>query len=129
MWLQLSRLRLTFILSLIILAGIFISVIYLIPSGQSYTESKRVQIIKGENEWILQCNITNDEERDISYKIFITVDDTIRKDSVVIQQGKTYTYTHHIYLQQLDKGKVTFALYEGGKAEPVEQATYYIGSD
>ena len=118
-----------FILSLIILAGTFISIVYLIPSGQDYTESKRVQIIEGENEWILQCDITNGEDRDIKYTIFVTVDDAVRQDSAVVQPGKTYTYIHHIYPQQLGEGKVTFALYEGDKAEPVEQATYYIGSD
>ena len=123
-----TRLRLIFVLSLIILAGAFISIIYFIPSGQNYTESKRVQIIEGENEWILQCDIINDEERDIEYIIHVTVDGAIYKDSTVVKPGKTYTYIHHIYPQQLDEGKVTFALYEGGKVEPVEQATYYIGN-
>ena len=121
-----SRLRLIFVLSLVVLAGVFIAIIYFIPSGQSYVESKRAQIIEGENEWILQYDIINDEERDIKYTIFITVDDVVYKDSTVVKPGKTYTYIHHIYPQQLGDGKVTFALYEGGKAEPVEQVTYYI---
>ena len=121
-----SKLRLTFILSLFILAGIIVSVVYLIPPGQSYTESKRVQIIAGENEWILQCDIINEEERDIEYTIRVTVDDAVYNDSTVVKPGKTYTYIHHIYPQQLGEGKVTFALYERDKIEPVEQATYYI---
>lgn len=124
-----SRLRLIFVLSLVILAGVFIATIYFIPSGQSYTESKRAQIIDGGNEWILQYDIINNEQRDIKYTIFVTVDDAVYKDSTVVKPGKAYTYIHHIYPQQLDEGKVTFALYEGDKAEPVEQATYYIGSD
>ena len=124
-----SRLRLIFILSLIVLVGIFISVIYFIPAGQDYTETKRVQIIEGENEWILQCDITNNEEKDIKYTILVTVDDAVRKDSTVVKPGQTYTYIHHIYPQQLDEGKIAFALYEEGKTEPVEQATYYVKSD
>ena len=124
-----SRLRLVFVLSLIILAGVFISAIYFVPSGQSCTESKRAQIIEGENEWILQYNIINNEDRDIEYTIYVTVDDTIYKDSAVVKQGKTYTYIHHIHPQQLDEGKVTFALYEEGKAKPVEEATYHIDLD
>ena len=124
-----SKSRLIFILSLFILAGVFVFAVYLIPPGQSYTESKRVQIIAGENEWILQCDLINDEERDIEYIIHVTVDDAIYKDSTVVKPGKTYTYIHHIYPQQLDEGKVTFVLYEGDKAEPIEQATYYIGND
>ena len=124
-----SRLRLIFVLSLVVLAGVFIAIIYFIPSGQSYVESKRAQIIEGENEWILQYDIINDEERDIKYTIFITVDDVVYKDSTVVKPGKTYTYIHHIYPQQLKKGEITFALYEEGKAEPIEQVTYYIHFD
>ncbi len=124
-----SRLRLIFVLSLVVLAGVFIAIIYFIPSGQSYVESKRAQIIEGENEWILQYDIINDEERDIKYTIFITVDDVVYKDSTVVKPGKTYTYIHHIYPQQLGEGKVTFALYEVGKAKPIEQVTYYIDFD
>ena len=121
-----SRLRLIFILSLIILAGIFISIVYLIPSDQSYTESKRVQILAGKNEWILQCDIINDEERNIEYTIHVTVDDAIYKDSTVVKPGKAYTYIHHIYPEHLEEGKVTFTLYEEGKTEPIEEVTYYI---
>ena len=124
-----SKLRLIFVLSLVILAGVFVAIMYFIPSGQKYMESKRAQIIEGENEWILQYDIINNEERDIEYIIHVTVDDVIYKDSTVVKPGKTYTYIHHIYPQQLDEGKVTFALYARGKAEPVEQATYYIGSN
>ena len=124
-----TRLRLIFVLSLIILAGAFISIIYFIPSGQNYTESKRIQIIEGENEWILQCDIINDEERDIKYTIFVTVDGAVYEDSAVVKQGKTYTYIRHIYPQELEEGKVTFDLYEEGKVEPIEQVAYYLDYD
>ena len=107
----------------------FIAIIYFIPSGQSYTESKRAQIIEGGNEWILKYDIINDEEREIKYTIYITIDDVAYSDSTVVKPGKTYTYIHHIYPQQLEEGKVTFALYEEGKAEPIEQVTYYIDFD
>ena len=123
---SLSKLRLIFVLSLVVLAGVFISTIYFIPSGQSYPESQRAQIIEAENEWILQYDINNNQERDIKYTIYITVDDVVYTDTTVVKQGKTYTYIHHIYPQQLAEGEVTFALYEEGKAEPVEQATYYV---
>ena len=120
------RLKLIFALSLIILAGLFISVVYLVPSSQKPAESKRVQIIKGENGWILQYDITNAQDRDIKYTIIVTVDNAARKDITVVQEGKTYTYTYHISPEQLTKGQVTVALYEEDKTEPVEQTTYYI---
>ncbi len=124
-----SRLRLIFILSIIILAVAFIAIIYFIPSGQTYTESRRVQIIKGENERILQYDIINNEKREIKYTISITIDGAVYSDSTVVKPGKTYTYIHHIYPQQLEEGRVTFALYEEGKTEPIEQVTYYVDFD
>ena len=124
-----SKLRLIFVISIIILAGIFIFTIYYIPSGQTYTESKRIQIIEGENEWILQCDIINDEERDIEYIIHVTVDGAVHKDRTVIKPGKVYTYIRHIYPHQLGEGKVTFALYKEGNTEPIEQVAYYLDYD
>ena len=124
-----SKLRLIFVLSLIILAGVFIATVYFIPSSQSDTESKRVQIIQGENEWILQYDIINNEERDTKYTIYVTIDDAVYKDSTMVKPGKRYTYIHHIYPQQLVKVMLNFALYEEGEAKPVEQATYYIDLD
>ena len=126
---SLVKLRLIFVLSLVILAGLFISVVYLAPSNQIQIESRRVQIIKGENGWILQYDIPNNKKTDVEYTINVTVDDATHKDSAVVQAGKTYTYIYHISPQQLTKGQVTVALYEEDKAEPVEQTTYHIGND
>ena len=126
---SLSKLRLIFVLSLVILAGVFILALYLIPAGEGLPESRRAQIINVGDEWILQYDIINNEKRDIKYTIYITIDGAIYTDSTVVKQGKTYTYIHHIYPQQLTAGQVTFALYEEGKAEPVEQVTYHIDVD
>ncbi len=121
-----SKLRFLFVLSLVVLAGVFIYTIYLIPSRENYSQPRKVQIIDAGNEWILQYDIVNTYEIDIKYTIYVTVDNTVYTDSTVVRAGKAYTYIHHIYPQQLTEGKVTFALYEDGKADPVEQATYYI---
>lgn len=121
-----TKLRLIFVVSFIILAGVSISIIYFLPASQHYTEPRRIQIIEGENDWILQCDIINNEDADIEYIIHVMVDDAVYKDSTVVKPGKAYTYIHHIYPQQLEEGEVVFTLYERGKAEPVEQATYYL---
>jgi uncharacterized membrane protein len=126
---SLSRLRLIFILSLVILAGVFIATLYLVPSGQSYPEPRKAQIIDAGDEWILQYDITNNEKRDIEYTIYVTIDNKDYTDSTIVKQGKTYTYIHHIYPQQLTEGEVSFALYEEGKPELVEYTTYYIDLD
>ena len=124
-----SKLRLIFVLSLIIFAGIFVTILYVVPSSHNPLESKRVQIIKGANGWTLEYDIINDKKTDTSYTIVVTVDNAARTDKVVVQPGKTYTYTYHIAPEKLDKGKVTFTLYDGAKAEPIEQTTYYIGNN
>ena len=121
-----SKLRLIFVLSLVVLAGVFIFTLCLIPFGESYPEPRRAQIIDAGDEWILQYDIINNQERDLKYTIHITVDGVVYTDSTVVKPGKTYTYIHHIYPRQLAEGKVTLALYEDGRAEPIEQVTYYI---
>jgi hypothetical protein len=113
-------------MSLIVLAGLFVSIVYFLPLREGYTETKRVHIIEAENEWILQYDIINREGGDIKYTIVVTVDGMVYTDSTVVKPGKTYTYIHHIYPQQLQEGKVDFALYQEGKTEPMEQATFHL---
>ena len=106
-----------------------ISLMFLLPSNQRPPESTRVQIIKGENGWTLQDDIINDTGSEKKYTIVVSVDTAVRRDIAVVQAGKTYTYIYHISPQQLTEGQVTFALFEEGKEEPVEQTTYYIGDE
>ena len=122
-----TKLRVLFVVSLLILCGIFIAILYLVPSSGNRTESKRVQIIKGENGWTLQYDLINSRDTEINYTIIVTVDSAARTDKVAVQPGRTYTYTYHIAPDKLAKGDVTFTLYEGGIAEPIEETTYHIG--
>ncbi len=85
-----------------------------------------MQIIEGDEEWILQCDITNNQGRAIDYAFSVTVDDVVHQDSTTVEQGQTYTFIHHIYPGQLVAGEVTFTLREKGKAEPIEQVAYNI---
>ena len=124
-----NKLRLIFFLSLAVLVGVFIAAIFFVPPGESYPESRIARIIEGEDEWILQYDITNNEKSDIKYTIVVTVDEKVYRDSTVLKPGKAYTYIHHVYPHQIEKGKVTLALYEESRAEPVEQATYYVNFD
>lgn len=121
-----SRLNLIFVISLVVLAGVLIATVYFIPSSQPYPQSKKSQIIRSQNEWILQYEIANNEQRDVSYNIQVTVDGTVYRDSAAVKPGKTYTYVYHINPSQLKQGKVDFAVYREGEVTPVEQATYYL---
>lgn len=123
---RLSRLKLIFISSLVVLAAVFIATIYLIPSQLDLAESKNIQIIDGHQQWILQYDIVNDQQSDTSYTIEITIDGTVLTDSAVVEPGKTYTYIRHIDPGQVSMGEVSLTLYQGEMTTPVEQATYYI---
>jgi hypothetical protein len=106
-----------------------VSIVYFLPSREDYTETKRVHIIEAENEWILQCDIINREDRDIEYTIVVTVDDIVHTDSTVVKPGKSYTYIQQINPQELREGEVSFALYQEGKPEPIEQATFHLAQN
>ena len=124
-----SKLTVVFVLSLLILAGVFVSTMYFIPARVSYTESRRSGIIAADNEWILQYDIINTEPEDINYTISVAIDNAIYKDSTTVRAGKAYTYIQHIYPQQLEQGRVSLSLYREGKVEPTEHATYYIDTN
>lgn len=121
-----AKLRFIFILSVVILAGVFIATFSLIPASNTSKESKRIQIIEGENEWILQYDIFNNEERDIAYTILITANGDTYSDSTVVESGGKYTYIQHLSRQQLGDGAVTLAVYEDGRQEPIEEASYQV---
>jgi len=116
-------------LSLVILAGVFAATAYFIPSRHNYNESKKVQIIEGEDEWILQYDIINDEGRDTKYTIQLAIDGAVHSDSSVVKKGRTYTYICHIDRAQLREGNVTLAVYKEGGAKAIDQATYSISFD
>lgn len=122
---RLSGLKLIFISSLVILAAVFIATIYLIPSQLDLAVSKNIQIIDGENEWILQYDIFNNEERDIAYTILVTAYGTAFSDKTLVAPGREYTYILHIPHQEIG-GEVTLTAYEDGRQEPIEQATYHL---
>ena len=118
---QLSRLKIIFILSIVILAAVFVTTFYVIPSQLDLPESKNLQIIEAENEWILQYDIFNNEDRDISYEILATADGNTFSESTVVKSGREYTYILHIPRQNTDDSEVTFTVFEEGKQEPIEQ--------
>ena len=120
---QLSKLKLIFISSLVILVIVFIATFYLIPSQLDLPESKNIQIIEGENEWILQYDIYNSEDRDIAYEILATADDNTFSDSTIVKSGREYTYILHISRQNIGNGEIIFTVFEEGKQEPIEQYT------
>ena len=121
-----AKLRLIFIISLVILAVVLMATLLNLPGGEDYPESRRAQLIQAEDGWILQYDIVNNQQQDIAYTIEINIDDTTYTDGTLVRAGKAYTYIHHIYPQQVGEGEITFTLYQAGQAEPVDRITYYL---
>ncbi len=124
-----SKLKLIFILSLILLAAVFIATIYLIPSKLDFAESKNIQIIEGEKEWILEYDIFNNEERDITYEIQVMVNGNAFNDNTTVASGREYTYILNIPHKKITNGDVTFTVFEEGMQEPIEQAIFKLQTD
>jgi hypothetical protein len=120
------KLRLIFILSLVVLAGVFIAIVSFIPRGQDLDDSSEFQIIEGEDEWILQYDILNNEEQDTSYEVLAVVDGNTFHDSTIVKPGREYTYILHISRKTITDGEVTFKVYQEGKQEPIEQYNYQL---
>lgn len=121
-----SKLRLIFILSLVVLAGVFIATISFISPGQDFDNSSKVQIIDGENEWILQYDVLNSGQKDATYSIQVTIDSEVYKISTIVEQGKSYSYIHHVYPERLLSNEINFVVYQEGINEPIENVTYNI---
>lgn len=121
------RLRLLLVFSLLALAGAFVTTLFVFfPSGSSYTALKKARIIQGQDEWILQYDITNEGDRDAKYTIQVSVGGTMYQDSATIKAGKTYTYIRHLSTNKLREGRVDFHVYEEGKSEPIVEDAYYV---
>ena len=123
-----SKLRIFYILSLVILGLLLVSTVFrpMATSG-GYSEVSREQLLQAEDEWIVQFDIINREGKDQRYTIGVSVDvDKPYKENVLIPDGRMFTYIHHIYKHQITEGEVSFVLYKEGEDTPFEEITYYL---
>ena len=68
---SIDKLKLIFIVPVVVIAVSLFLVVYLLPSDSEYASLRSIQIIEGEDEWILQCDITNTSDTDETYNILI----------------------------------------------------------
>ena len=122
-----SRLKIVFILSLVIL-GVLIAFTVFQPmaTGSEYSEVQRAQLLEREDQWIIEFRIFNREGRDQNYTITVVVDGKQYKESVLIQDRRIFTYIHHFYRGRLTNNEVKFTVYKEGEATPLEEVTYYL---
>ena len=95
-------------------------------TGEKYSEVSREQLLQTEDEWIIEFNIMNHEGEDKRYTINVLIDSELYSKEILVQDGRKFTYIHHIYPDQLTDRNVSFTVYKEGEDSPFEQITYYI---
>ena len=121
------KLRIIYIVSLVIL-GVLVAFTVFRPmaTGEEYSEVQRAQLLEREDQWIIEFDIINREEKDMSYTIRVLADGKQYTESVLVRDSGMFTYIHHFYPERLTKKEVSFAVYREGESTPIEQATYYL---
>lgn len=122
-----SRLRIAYIASLVILAALVAFTVFRpMATGGRYSEVQEEQLLQKESEWVIQFDIINHEGKDQEYTINVLVGEKTFTESVLIRDGRRFSYMHHIRPDEITDGDVTLAVYKEGKATPFEQATYHL---
>ena len=121
------KLRIIYIVSLVIL-GVLVAFTVFRPmaTGEEYSEVQRAQLLEREDQWIIEFDIINREGKDMSYTIRVLTNGKQYTESVLIKDGRMFTYIHHFYPERLTKKEASFAVYREGESTPIEQATYYL---
>ena len=122
-----SRLRIVYIVSLVVLAVLIAFTVFrpMATSGK-YSDIQREQLLQTESEWIIQFDIINHEGRDQNYIINILVSEKSYTDDVLIRDGAKFGYIYHFRPDLETGGDVRFAIYREGEATPFEQVTYHL---
>ena len=122
--------KFVYIGSLAILAVLLVLAFYHpITTESKYSEVQRAQLLEKGNERIIQFDIINHEQKDMNYTIVVTVDEKKYTEDVLIRKGGMFTYIHHIYLERITKGEVSFVVYKEGEPQPIEEVTYYLKNE
>ena len=122
-----SRLKILFVISVVILAVLIGSVMLSpITTATRYSEVQQEQLLKTDTEWIVEFKILNHEGDKKKYTITQTADGKSDKTEVIIPDGRRFTYIYHIQPERLTNKVATFAIYKEGEPTPFEQITYHI---
>ena len=122
-----SRLRIIYIVSLVILAVLIVFTIFQpMATRGKYSEVQKEQLLETEGEWIIQFDIINHEGKDQYYTINILVSEKLDTKSVLIRDGAKFSYIYHFRPDLETDGDVSFTIYKEGEANPFEQVIYHL---
>ena len=122
-----SRLRLVFVISLVILAVLAVLAVFRpLVTGRQYSAVARESVLRTDTEWIIQFDIINQEVRDMNYNLVWSSGGENSTESVLVGKGRIYSYIRHINLDTLKETKVNLTIYKDGETTPFEQVTYHL---
>jgi len=87
---------------------------------------QRAQLLEAENQWIIEFDLLNKEGRDQNYLITFVAGSKQHTQSVLIRDGRMFTYIHHVYHKEVTDGRASVEIYKQGEETPFEQITYYL---
>ena len=122
-----SKLRIAYVLSLAllgVLAGL--AVVRPFVTGTDYSAVGRESVLQKEDEWIIQFDIINQQDKDMNYNLVWTNGRETYTEGVLVVKGRVYSHIHHIYQNTVTDGKVNLTIYEEGVTTPFEVLTYYL---
>ena len=124
-----SKLKLVYIVSLVVLGILLVSVFRPAIGGGEYSEVQRESLLEMEGGWVIQFDIINNEGGEQDYTISTWINDgEAYKEDFRLKDGRMFTFIRRIHCSELEgeEGKVHFAVYKKGEPEPFEEATYYL---
>ena len=122
-----SRLRIAYIASLVILVVLIITTVFhpLATIGEC-SEVQRAQLLQTEAEWVFQFDLINHEGKEQHYTISVLANGKQYTEDVLLLDGRIFTYIHRIPHDSVCNCNITFAIYKNGETGPFKQASYYL---
>ncbi len=126
-----SKPRIIFVASLLVLGVLLTFTLFRpITVGQKFETLTRESVIQGEDEWIIQINLINNEGEVTDYTIeWSTGGEIYNSKNVSIKNGRTFTNIHHVYPETVREGEIHLTICKEGEPTPFEQSTYHIHFD
>ena len=122
-----SRLSLVFIISMVILGVLIVLAVFRpLVSAEEYSVVSRESIIRGEDQWIIQLDIVNQEKQDVIYTLLWSSGGRDYTEEVLVREGRIYSHIRHVYPETVPDGKINLTIYREGVTIPFEQSTYYL---
>ena len=122
-----TKLRIVFILSLVLLAALLVSTVFRpMATDSGYSVVSRESVLQGEDRWIIELDIINQEGKDITYTVIWSSGEESKTQKIRVGDGRIYNHIHFVYPEAVKEDKVNLTIYKEGEATPFEEATYYL---